>query len=353
MQMAQLPCRLKIYGGPVAEETIPGGRISPARNIHGWFDIVNELRIGGKWRDGTQRRELKRRLKQASIDVLLANYGPTGVALLPVCLDLDIPLVVHFHGYDAHKADVVTMHRDDYQDLGRSASAVIAVSQHMNQALVSYGIPQDRIHVLRYGCDPNSFTERQSSPSTPTFFGVGRFTEKKAPYLTVLAFAKVVMQFPSARLILAGTGELLEASQNLAICLGIGSAVHFPGVLSHTEVANYMQTATAFVQHSICPKTGPWKGDCEGTPVAVIEAMMTGLPVVSTRHAGINEVVEDGRTGLLVGERDVEGMAEAMCKLAGDIELNASLGRAARQKALNKYTANDYTSSILRVLSNF
>lgn len=80
-------------------------------------------------------------------------------------------------------------------------------------------------------------------PGGPLFFGVGRFVEKKAPYLTVMAFKKVHDRYPSARLVLAGDGELLEVTRNVAISLELQSAVSFPGVLSPAEVAAQMPAA--------------------------------------------------------------------------------------------------------------
>ena len=107
-----------------------------------------------------------------------------------------------------------------------------------------------------------------------------------------------------------------------------------------------MRHATAFVQHSITPRTGPLSGDKEGTPVAILEAMMVGLPIIASRHAGIGEVVTNGHTGLLFEERDVEGMASAMISIASDSSLAARLGENARVEAHSKYQEDHYISSI-------
>jgi colanic acid/amylovoran biosynthesis glycosyltransferase len=88
------------------------------------------------------------------------------------------------------------------------------------------------------------------------------------------------------------------------------------------------------VQHSVCAEDG----DTEGTPVAILEAMSAGLPVVATRHAGIVDVVVEGETGLLVDEEDVSGMTAFMVKLAEDDELVARLGKSARRRAVENYS---------------
>lgn len=352
MQMERLPCVLRIHGGPVARETQPGGAIEPLRSLRGLAETAWSVGINKTRWEGPQAAELSRRLKRFQVDRLLVNYGPCGVALAPVCRKLSLPLVVHFHGYDAHIHSVIEHHRNDYQNLGKQAAAIIAVSHGMKDALVQVGIPSEKIHLIRCGADPGRFTEKSAFPEKPLFFGVGRFVDKKAPYLTLLAFAKAREQLPGAKLILAGTGELLEATRNIASALHLGDSVEFPGVISSDQVAAHMREATAFVQHSLEPAYGSKAGDREGTPVAVLEAMMTGLPVLSTRHAGIGEVVEHGRTGLLVEERDVDGMAEAMVKVGASREYTASHGQAARAEALTKYTADHYIESLKQILES-
>ena len=87
-----------------------------------------------------------------------------------------------------------------------------------------------------------------------------------------------------------------------------------------------MSHARVFVQHSV---TTPEYGDMEGKPVAIMEAMASGLPVVATRHSGISELIEDGVTGLLVAEYDVAAMAAGMIRLAQDDNLVHQMGERA------------------------
>src|SRR5439155_1881807 len=127
----------------------------------------------------------------------------------------------------------------------------------------------------------------------------------KAPYLTLLAFHKVLAQVPDARLTMVGDGDLLEACHQIAKSLSIDMRVDFVGQRQSADIANILKTARAFVQHSLQTSSG----DSEGTPVAILEAGAAGIPVVSTRHAGIVDIVRDGETGYLVDERDIDSMA--------------------------------------------
>jgi len=353
MQLECLPCVLRVHGVPVASETVPGGPIHPLKNIRGILETAIDCGLRGRRWEGPQERELARRLRRSATNVLLANYGPVGVALLPVCRKLSLPLVVHFHGYDAHQRDICALHAESYRTLGREASAVIAVSKGMVESLVLAGIPESKIHLLRYGVDPGRFPQFSSGKSVaPRFFSVGRFVDKKAPYLTLLAFSQALKHLPTAKLVMAGSGALLETTRNLAIALQLGEAVEFLGVLSPEEVALQMRKATTFVQHSVEPSCGPCWGDREGTPVAVLEAMMAGLPIVATQHAGIGEVVMHQRSGLLCHERDVAGMAAHMVTLGSNPELASRYGIAGREEALARYTAEHYISELHSIIDS-
>lgn len=353
MQMDELPCCLRIHGGPIASETLPGGAIRPSNALFNLWDMALEYGLHRRGKSGFQSSQLKRRLKKAGISVILANYGPVGVALMPICRAMGIKLVVHFHGYDAHLTDILNRFSESYRELGSFASKIIAVSGPMKASLVNLDIPEDKIVLVRYGAKTSCFSEERLIPEKPVFFGVGRFVDKKAPYLTLLAFAEVVKEHPQARLILGGDGPLLETTRNLADVLGLNEFVSLPGILSREEVAKQMAKCTAYVQHSIIPAMGPSQGDSEGTPVAILEALVSGVPVISTRHAGIAEVVKENETGLLVEERDVKGMAESMKRLALNSDLVNAMGEAAKADAETKYSAESYLNSLRSILSSF
>jgi glycosyltransferase involved in cell wall biosynthesis len=111
-------------------------------------------------------------------------------------------------------------------------------------------------------------------------------------------------------------------------------------------VAEEMRRARAFLQHSIRASDG----DSEGTPVAILEAQASGLPVIATRHAGIPDVVLDGRTGFLVAEGDVNGMAEKIARLGEDAGLAAELGVEGRSHVLERFTMERSVASLWRII---
>lgn len=284
--------------------------------------------------------------RQTGADVVLAEYGTVGSRIADACRQCQIPLVVHFHGYDASKHEVLDRLAEPYRKMFDQATAVIAVSRAMSRKLLSLGCPSDRLVYFPYGIDCTQFTGANPTETDLTFVAVGRFVEKKAPYLTLLAFAQVLESCPEARLRMIGNGPLSGVCEDLASGMGIAHAVTFLGAQPPEVVRHEMQTARAFVQHSITAADG----DSEGTPVAILEAGATGLPVVSTRHAGIPDVVIEEETGLLVDERDVEGMATHMLRLARDPQLAAELGRNAAAHVRCYFTMEQSIGRLQRVL---
>ena len=257
---------------------------------------------------------------------VLAEYGTAGVAVMAACRRAGIPLIVHFHGYDASMHNVLIEHVDTYPLLFQRASAIVVVSRAMEQKLTALGASAGKLRYNPYGVDCGEFAGADPAHAPATFLAVGRLTPKKAPHLTLEAFAKVRRLIPTALLRMIGDGPLTTECRRVAQALGIEKSVTFLGAQPPSVVRAELRGARCFVQHSVEAASG----DSEGTPVAILEAGATGLPIVATRHAGIPDVVIDGETGFLVDEHDVDGMAQRMLRLAEDPVLAGRLGRAAR-----------------------
>jgi glycosyltransferase involved in cell wall biosynthesis len=183
------------------------------------------------------------------------------------------------------------------------------------------------------------------------FLAVGRFVPKKGPLLTIAAFERLLSQLPESlasacRLVMVGDGPMLEAAKGLVRQQSLTTQVRFAGVLPPTEIAALMRQVRGFVQHSLVAPDG----DSEGSPVAVMEAQLSGLPVVATRHAGIPEVVMDGSTGILVEEGDVQAMANAMAQLVRNPQLAARLGAAGQERMSLHFTVEHHLAAVSALL---
>lgn len=284
-------------------------------------------------------------LGQRKVDVVLAEYGRAGEAMLSICQQAQVPLVVHFHGVDAHHTGTLKKY-DDYRRIIAGASAFVVVSRVMEQQLLRLGAPREKVFYNCYGVDVGTFEAGPVADSPPQLLAVGRFVEKKAPLLTLLAFAKVLETRPDARLVMVGKGPLWEGTRQLARAMGLFDEVEIPGVRTSAEVAQLMRSSRAFVQHSVVTE----ENDHEGTPLAVLEAMASGLPVIATRHAGIADVVAHEERGLLCDEFDVAGMAHNMLRVLEDAEFAARMGAAGRAYVLEHHRVEDQVGALQGIL---
>ncbi len=346
-QFDNLPWRLRLHGYPIGASTEPGGDLLPRNGrLTRRLASIGLLALERFGLPSAHRTSLITRLRKAGIKSILANYGPTAVELADICSSLGIKLTVHFHGFDASKNATLERYGTEYRRLLPRMDSILAVSQDMQRRLCELGAPSNKISLVRYGVDTNRFAPPASKCPTKTFLAVGRFVDKKAPHLTLLAFKHVCDIHPDARLVMGGEGELLEVTRNMASALGIRSKVEFLGVLSRSEVVRRMQQADIFVQHSLVPKCGPYAGDSEGTPVAILEAMACGMPIVGTNHGGIPDAVEHEQQGLLIEEGDVPGMANAMCRLLDNPVESKGMGLSGRAKIERLHTLEQYIHSL-------
>ncbi|MNQ18420.1 GDP-mannose-dependent alpha-(1-6)-phosphatidylinositol monomannoside mannosyltransferase [compost metagenome] len=283
-----------------------------------------------------------RSLKKNKVQLVFAHYGPVGHRLVKICQHLNLPLITHFHGYDASVYSTIEDSKN-YSDVFSYSTFVIVVSIAMKKRLLELGCPEEKLVYNTCGPD-KSFASLNSKFTEDTFIGIGRFVEKKAPYYTILAFSKVLEKFPNAKLVMGGDGNLFEVCKNLVSYLKIENNVLLPGVFSKEDFLYYLENSLAFVQHSITAING----DQEGTPVAILEASSAGLPIIATFHAGIPDVIINGETGLLVNEHDVEAMTQKMIMLLENKGLAIQLGKKGKDNIQSNFSQEKH----LKVLND-
>jgi len=293
------------------------------------------------------REELVRFLVGHQVTTVLAEYGPTACIIRSACKAAGVRLFVHFHGCDASRLLRQWWTRYAYRRLLADADGLICPSQFLAEKLQAIGLPQERIHVVPCGVDIHEFSPNEAERDRNLVLAVGRFVEKKAPQHTVAAFARAARQVPDAKLEMIGEGPLLNKCRALADQAGLDGSASFRGAQDHSVVKQEMARAAVFVQHSVTAADG----DTEGLPVAILEAMSSGLPVVATRHAGIPEAVDDGRTGLLVEEHDEAGMADALVRLLMNPEEAKAMGAAGRQRAVRLFSSEQQLARLRNSLS--
>ncbi len=290
------------------------------------------------------------RLKKTKSRLVLAHFGPMAVSMLPACRAAGVPLTAYFHAYDVHHKAQTEKHINDYQEVFKHAHLLIGSSREVISKLKEMGAPEQKLKYLPAYVDLSRFTYEDHSENGHTILTVGRFADTKAPHLSLLVFKEVLNDIPDAQMTMIGEGELLEASISLAKALKIDHQIRFPGALSPTEIHNAMKSSRVFLQHSI---TTPLNHDKEGTPVAIMEAMACGLPVISTTHAGIAEIITHEQNGLLVPELDVELMAKQTIRCLKSAELSKKLGENASESIHNNPLITNHMQIITDMVNQF
>ena len=336
--------RANLAGLPFAVSAYFGDEFplnQPARLAYGLSVLVSKActRLGwlrlAEWPAALVALALIRRHRP---DVVLAEFGFHAVRVMQAAAFAEIPFVVHFRGSDLSAQRRIGVLYGRYRRLVSIASGGVCKSKQMAAKLEQLGMLPSRILISASGANPALFKAGNPALAAPVFLAVGRFVAKKGPLKTIRAFA---LQ-PIGELWMVGDGPLFEDARRLVQDLQLQARVCFLGVKTQPEVADLMRQVRVFVQHSLIAPDG----DSEGNPVSVMEAQLSGLPVVATRHAGIPDVVLDGCTGLLVEEGDVQGMAAAMERLMADPGLAARFGSAGRDRVLAGFTLGHHLQAL-------
>lgn len=279
--------------------------------------------------------------RQGGIDLLHCHFGTRAhlaAALRSLGL-MDAKIVTTFHGFDL-SALIKRKGQDHYQLLFRFGALFLPISEMWARTLRELGCDPARIVVHRVGidCALNEFRERRLDPraNAPVkLISVGRLVEKKGHAYTLRALAELrrVRRDLSVTLDIVGEGELMDALKAEAAELHLEDLVKFHGGLPHSRTLALLEDADVF----ILPSVTAGDGDMEGIPVSLMEAMARGMPVISTYHSGIPELVEDGVSGFLVPERDVPALAAAVQRAIDSAHKWPEIGRAGRRMVEHEF----------------
>lgn len=258
-------------------------------------------------------------------DVLLAHFGGTGAAALPLARRTGIPMVVVFHAFDLFMPYVP---RSAYDALWAARVQAVAISEHGRQRLIELGCPASRARTIHCGIAIDRF--RGPAPvrtGSLRILTLGRLVEKKGTDDLLRAIARLRRTFAGPlQLDIWGDGPRRRALQRLAERLACRDIVRFMGAVAHARVPALLRQYDLFA----LPSKTAADGDREGIPITLLEAQAAGLPVVATVHAGIPEALPPANRRFLAAEGDVAHLARILQALAGDATLRQRAGRAGR-----------------------
>ena len=294
-------------------------------------------------------KNLNEAIQEFNPDIIHAHFGYESLKLLDNLKNNKAPIVITFHGYDASQMLRNKLYVKKLQHyLNQPNIHAIYVSEFIKQNLLDANIPLKKSHLLYCGIDTDFFTpgEQARSAGPFTFLQISSFVEKKGHIYTLQAFKKFLESVPNKKdykLILAGGWVLFDEIKAETIKMGLSDNVEFPGLINPDQAKELLSKADVFVHHSITAGNG----DTEGLPTALMEAMSMKLPVLSTFHAGIPEMVKDGINGYLVEERDIENYAKRMNNILSWKKLDTN-----REKIIDQFSNKVHLKNLRSIYQN-
>jgi len=285
-------------------------------------------------------------------DVIHCQFGtvaPMALQLIQVGA-LKGKLVTSFRGHDISQNKKVA--NGVYDDLFKYGDLFLPVSNSLKEMVINAGCKPEKINVLHSGIDCYKFIykERTHDRNTPVkLVTTARLVEMKGLQYAIEAIARLIKLGNNIVYYIIGDGELKEKLNQQIIQLNMSEKIILTGWLKHDEVKKHLDDAHIFVTPSVTAHNG----EKEGIPNALKEAMAMGIPVISTTHSGIPELVEDSVSGYLVQERNVEALVERITYLYEHPEIWPKLGKAGQKHVFDHFNItklNDKLESIYKSL---
>jgi glycosyltransferase involved in cell wall biosynthesis len=283
-------------------------------------------------------------------DLVHAHFGTQGVYALPYVLRHDLPFAVTFHGIDV--GDLFGPRRflpRQWRYWGLSgkifetADLLLCDSIELAELLIELGAPKDKLQVHRLGVDLSKFQRADEERAVPRVTMVGRFTRKKGFSYALRACARVLGDDDvEGEVVVLGDGELGPELRRIVRNGGIADRVDFRGAVPHDEVARVLARTDVMM----CPSVVTRTHDRDSGIVVAKEGSACEVPVIGTYHGGIPSIIDDGETGFLVPERNVDALTDALRTLLTDADLRRRFGRAAREKMEREFSMTDQVRAL-------
>ncbi len=291
-------------------------------------------------------------LNKGDYDIIQCHFGPNG--MLGILLkDLGVfkgKVVTAFHGYDITQF-VKKYGNNVYDHLFKRGDIFLPISERWKNELVNMGCDEQKILVHRMGIDVRKYSSperRIKNDRKINILSIARLVEKKGIQYGVRAVASLIKDYPALEYTIVGDGPLRNEIESVIKEFDLDKNVKLLGWKTQEEIVTLLMAADIFLAPSV---TGS-SGDQEGIPVVLMEAMAQGLPVVSTYHSGIPELVQDGVSGFLVPEKDVDALAERLTYMMDTPENLDELGRNGRKYVEAHYDIHTLNMRLVEIYNH-
>jgi colanic acid/amylovoran biosynthesis glycosyltransferase len=280
----------------------------------------------------------RHKVKTEHAKILHSHFGPVGYDSLSLAQATSVPLVTTFYGYDLSRLPVKQpVWQQRYLKLFEEGQMFLVEGPFMRQQLIRLGCPPYKAHVLHLGVDLTRlpFMPRQiNDDGIVRILAAATITEKKGLTYAVEAFGLLAQHHQNVRLTIIGDARAKPTEQALKHRLTelverykVEHKVRFLGYQPHDKLIEQFYSHHIFLSPSVQASDGDNEG---GSPVTITEASASGMPVVSTTHCDIPEVIKDGKSGYLVKERDVDPLVNSLINLVENPDKWSYMGRFGR-----------------------
>lgn len=292
--------------------------------------------------------------KKEKYDILCCHFGQVGMmgVLLKDTKCISGKVITFFHGND------ISQYIDEkgekiYNYLFENGDLFLPISQYWKEKLIRLGCNPQKIIVHRMGVNPETLKKsinKADNREKITILTVGRLVEKKGIYFGIQAVANLIEKYPQYPIeyLIIGNGPLKNSLRLLIKERDVEANVKLLGAKTQDEVKEYLETADIFLAPSITSK----KGDKEGIPVSIMEAMAMELPIVTTKHSGIHELVQDSISGFLVNEKDINALEEKILYLIENPDVSRVIGKQGRNFVEENYNINRLNNKLEKIFLN-
>jgi len=293
--------------------------------------------------------------RREHFDLIHAHWAVPGGAVGALAASFaGLPLVISLHGSDMYVVEHNALYAAAARFGFRHARQITACSGDLRRRAIEIGADAARTTVLPYGVDVGSYAAGDGarmraqlgiSKESIVIGALGRFVRKKGFSYLVAAMSKVLQSSSRVSCVIGGMGDLGSELKSQARRLGVAERLFFPGHIDWQHTPDFYAMCDLFVVPSVIDE----RGNVDGLPNVLLEAMASGCAIVASRVAGIPAVIEDRVTGLLIPPGDAGALAQALLLLLDDADLRTELGVRARERMAHDYNWSDVAQRVATI----
>jgi colanic acid/amylovoran biosynthesis glycosyltransferase len=278
------------------------------RNSIGSFQSKVFNKLTGK---SLRRHRIERCIERLQPGLLHCHFGPYGYEMLPMKRKFNIPLITTFYGCDMSILPRMPIWKARYSELFSDGDLFLVEGPHMRNKLIEIGAPERKVQVQRIGIHLDKYPKWEPRKGKTTILFIARFTEKKGLMFALKSVSEIKKHYEDIEFRIIGDGKERGEIIDYVKKNRMEDYTFFFGMVSHNVVIEELAMANILLHPSVTAENGDSEG---GAPTILLEAQAIGIPIITTMHADIPNIIEEGPGIYITKEKDVDGLVAALRK---------------------------------------